>query len=173
MRRDIDRKSHAGPGLAARMFVDALRSTRRSIERNSFDRHGFTAPAPRRQQDWNRLGSFPALVAAVHMRATNPARVPPDRRRRVNHLKLVAVLKHSDVFAWHNGDDSKGRTVRFPAFAAAAGVVVGDIAFDADLDRPVLAFADQGSAGEVARTLLYSVVNRWVDMNSHGPILLV
>src|SRR6266849_3447422 len=113
------------------------------------------------------------LDAAVHMRATNPARVPPDRRRRVNHLKLVAVLKHSDVFAWHNGDDSKGRTVRFPAFAAAAGVVVGDIAFDADLDRPVLAFADQGSAGEVARTLLYSVVNRWVDMNSHGSFLLV
>src|SRR5258707_13591090 len=73
------------------------------------------------------------LDAAVHMRATNPARVPPDRRRRVNHLKLVAVLKHSDVFAWHNGDDSKGRTVGFPAFAAAAGVVVGDIAFDADL----------------------------------------
>jgi hypothetical protein len=47
-------------------------------------------------------------------------------------------------------------------------VVVGDVAFDADLDRLVLAFADKRSAGKIARTLFYSVVNRWVDMNSHG-----
>jgi hypothetical protein len=52
-------------------------------------------------------------------------------------------------------------------------VVVGDIALDADLDRLVLALADQGAAGEAAGALLYATVDRWVDMNSHGPILLV
>jgi hypothetical protein len=56
---------------------------------------------------------------------------------------------------------------------AATGVIVGDIAPDADLDRLVLAFADQRAAGETARTFLDSIVNRWMDMNSHRPILLV
>jgi hypothetical protein len=47
-------------------------------------------------------------------------------------------------------------------------MVVGDIAFDADLNRPVLALADQSSAGKAAGTLAHSIVNRWVDMNIHG-----
>src|SRR5437868_1794725 len=113
------------------------------------------------------------LDAAEHVRAANPAGMALDRRRRVDHLELVAVLENRDVFPWHDGDHGKGRALRLPASGAAAGVVVGDVALDADLDRPVLAFADQGAAGEGARTLLDAVVNRWVDMNSHGPILLV
>src|SRR6202521_708399 len=111
------------------------------------------------------------LNAPEHMRAADPACMPLDRRRRIYDFELVAVFQHRHIVARDDGDDSKGRTVRFPAFAAAASVVVRDIAFDADLDRLVLAFADKGSAGKVARTLLYSAVNRWMDVNSHRPIL--
>jgi hypothetical protein len=50
---------------------------------------------------------------------------------------------------------------------------VGDVAADGDLDRLVLAFADKGAASKAARTLLYAAVDRWVDMNSHRPILLM
>ncbi len=65
-------------------------------------------------------------------------------------LQLVAVLENGDVFARYDRDHRKGGSLRLPAFGAAAGVVVGDVALDTDLDRPVLAFADQGSAGETA-----------------------
>src|SRR6266700_638260 len=114
------------------------------------------------------------LDAPVHMGAADLAGVPLDRRRGVDDLKLVAVLKHAHAVARHHRDHREGRPVGFPAFGAAAGVVVGDIALDADLDRlAVLAFADQGDTGKAARTLLDPAVDRWVDMNSHRPILLV
>src|SRR4030081_2233051 len=115
----------------------------------------------------------PVFNAAVHMRAAALAGVALDRRRRIDNLQLVAVFKHRDIFARHNGNHREGCPVGLPAFGAAAGVVMGDIALDADLDRLVLAFADEGAAGKGARAFLYAVVNRWVDMNSHGPILLV
>src|SRR5216683_2749041 len=109
------------------------------------------------------------LDAAVHMRAADLAGMPLDRRRRVDDVQLVAVLEHGHAVAWHDGDHREGRPFGLPAFGAAAGVVVGDIALDADLDRlAVLAFADQGSAGKAARALLDAAVNRWMEMNSHG-----
>src|ERR1019366_4572498 len=43
MRRYIDRKGHAGSGLAACMLVDALQTAMRSIEGNCFDRHDVMA----------------------------------------------------------------------------------------------------------------------------------
>src|SRR4029450_10216680 len=73
----------------------------------------------------------------------------------------------------HHGDDGEDRALGLPAFGAAAGVVVGDIALDPDLDRPVAAFADQGAAGKAARAALHAFVNRRVDLCSHGSILLV
>src|SRR3954465_4089263 len=83
-------------------------------------------------------------------------------------MKLVAVFEHRDVFARYHRDHREDRPVRLPAFGAAAGVIVGDITLDADLDRPILAFASQGSGGEVAGAFLNAAVNRWVDMNCHG-----
>src|SRR5882757_628796 len=113
------------------------------------------------------------LDAAVHMRAAGLAGVSLDRRRGVDDLQLVAVFEHRHIFARHNGDHREDRPVGLPAFGAAAGMIVRDIALDADLDRPVLAFADQGAAAKAARAFLYATVNRWVDMNGHGSILLV
>jgi hypothetical protein len=49
---------------------------------------------------------------------------------------------------------------------------MGDVALDANLDRLVMAFANKGSASEIAGTLLHAVIDRWVDVNVHGPILL-
>ena len=50
---------------------------------------------------------------------------------------------------------------------------MGDVTLDADFDRFVAALADKGAAGKAARALFDAVVNRWVDMNSHGPLLLM
>src|SRR5437016_3974629 len=108
------------------------------------------------------------LDAAVHMRAASLAGVTLDRRRRVNDLELVAVFENGHVVARDDSDDRKGGALGLPAFGAAAGVVVGDVPLDADLDGPVLAFADERAAGKAARALPDAVVNRWVDMNSHG-----
>src|SRR4029450_11174635 len=113
------------------------------------------------------------LDPAVHMRAAGLAGIALDRRRRVDYLQLVAVLRHLHIVARDHGDDGEGRPCGLPALGAAAGVVVGHIALDGDLDRPVRAFADKGAAGETAGPLLYAAINRWMDMSSHGLVLLV
>src|SRR6478752_2986115 len=113
------------------------------------------------------------LDAAVHMRAADFTGVSLDCRRRVDDLKLVAVLKHFHIVSRHHSDDRERRSFRLPAFGAATRVVVCDVTGDGDLHGFVLAFADKGPAGEIARALLHAAIDRWVDMNSHGPILLV
>src|SRR6185437_5452554 len=112
------------------------------------------------------------LDAAVHMRAAGLAGIALDRRRAIDDLQLVAVFQNAHAVARDHGHDREGRAFRFPALAAAAGMIVSDIPLDGDLDRLVLAFADQRAAGEAAGALLDSVVNRWMDHNSHGPLLL-
>src|SRR5260370_41639852 len=108
------------------------------------------------------------LDATIHMRAASLAGASLDGRRSVDDVKLVAVLEHLHIVARDDGDDGEGRPVGLPAFGAATGVVVGDIALDAYLDRLVLAFADEGSTGKAARTLLDAIIDRWVDVNCHG-----
>src|SRR5260370_1264233 len=71
------------------------------------------------------------LDAPVHMGAADLAGVPLDRRRGVDDLKLVAVLKHAHAVAWHHRDHREGRPFGFPAFGAAASVDLGDIAIHA------------------------------------------
>src|SRR5262249_26617253 len=115
-----------------------------------------------------------ALVfdAAIHMRTAALARISLDHRRGVNDLQLVAVFEHRHVLARYDRDDGEGCALRLPAFRAAARMIMRDVALDADLDRPVSAFADQRSAAEVAGALLHAAVDRWMELNVHGPILL-
>ncbi len=68
----------------------------------------------------------------------------------IDDAQLVAVLQYGDVFARNHRDDRECRAARLPALGAAAGVIMSDVAFDADLDRLVAAFADQRSAGKMA-----------------------
>src|ERR1700712_1436052 len=112
------------------------------------------------------------LDPAVHMRAADLAGVSLDSGGRIDNLQLVAVFQHRHIFAWHDGAHREGRPAGLPAFGTAARVVVGDITLDADFDRFVPAFANKCTAGKATRALLDAVVDRWVDMNSHGPILL-
>src|SRR5687767_8204600 len=108
------------------------------------------------------------LDAAVHMRTAGLAGVALDRRRGIDNPKLVAVLEDAHIVARHRRHHREDGAAGLPAFGAAAGVVMGNVALDADLDRLVLAFAHQRAAGEAARALLDAAVNRWVDMYSHG-----
>src|SRR5258708_31805429 len=94
------------------------------------------------------------LDAAVHMGTATLAGVPLDRRRRVDHAQLVAVLKNGHVVARDNRDHRKGCSFGFPALGATAGVIVGDIALDADLDRLLPALPAHASARQVAGGLL-------------------
>src|SRR5215475_15450417 len=112
------------------------------------------------------------LDAAVHMRAAGLAGVALDHGRRIDDLQLIAIFEHGQVLTWHDRDHRENGARRLPAFGATAGMVVGDVALDADLDRLVLAFADQRPAGKAAGAFLYTAVNRWVELNSHGSILL-
>src|SRR5207248_5993817 len=113
------------------------------------------------------------LDPAVHMRTAGLAGIALDRRRRVDNLQLVAVLGYFHIVARDDGDDGEGRPRGLPAFGAAAGVVVGHIALDGDLDRPVRALADKGAAGVTARPLRYAATERRVIMKSIESILLV
>src|SRR5262245_40374893 len=118
-------------------------------------------------------GMARVLDAAVHMRAAGLAGVALDHRGPVDDLEFVAVFEHGHVLPRHDGDDGEVRTLGLPAFGAAASVVVGDIALDPDLDRFVLAFADQGATGKAARASLHAAINHGVDVSRHGSILLV
>src|SRR5690242_2704729 len=108
------------------------------------------------------------LDAAVHVGAAGLAGIALDHRRGIDDLQLVAVFEDRHVLARDHGDDREGRARRLPAFGAAASMIMSDVALDADLDRPVLAFADQGAATEAAGALLHAVVNRWVELNVHA-----
>src|SRR5690348_8594472 len=108
------------------------------------------------------------LDATVHVRAASLAGVTLDHRGGIDDLELVAVLEHGDVLTRHHRDDREGRALRLPALGAAAGVVVRDVALDADLDRVVRAFADQRAAGKAAAALFDAVVDRGMECNSHG-----
>src|SRR5262249_42895690 len=88
-------------------------------------------------------------------------------------LELVSIFEHRQILPRDDGDDGEDRAFRLPAFGATAGVIVGDVALDADLDRLVLAFADQGPPGEITRAGFHATINGGVDVNSHGSILLV
>jgi len=88
-------------------------------------------------------------------------------------VQLVAVLEHRDIVPRHYRDHRENRAVGLPALGAAAGMIVGDISLDADLDRLVLALADQRTAGEVPASLLDAIVDRRMNMDSHSKSSLV
>src|SRR5262249_992692 len=110
------------------------------------------------------------LDAAVHVGTACLASVALDHCGGIDDLQLVAILEHRHVLTGHHRDDRECCASRLPALGAAAGMVVGDVALDADLDRLVLAFADDGPAGENAGAFLYATVDGWMEI--HEPILL-
>src|SRR5579871_531100 len=108
------------------------------------------------------------LDATVHVGPAGLAGMALDDRGGIDDLQLVAILQHGHVLPRHDGDDGEGRALRLPALGAAAGMVMGDVALDADLDRMVGAFADQGPSREGAGAFFHAVINRWVDVDGHS-----
>src|SRR6218665_276028 len=111
------------------------------------------------------------LDAAIHMRAAACAGMALDRCGLIDDAQLVAILQNSDVLARYHGHDGEYRTVRLPAFGAAACMIMGDVTFDADFHFAVRAFADQRTAREMPTTCFDAAINRRMDMSSHLLIL--
>jgi len=63
-------------------------------------------------------------------------------------------------FSRYNRDDRKGRAFGLPACGTAAGVVMRDIALDADLHGSIAAMADERAASKGSGSLLYAGVDR-------------
>src|SRR5258708_38826373 len=95
MRRDIDRKGHARPGLAAGVPVDALRAIVRPVEGNGFDRHDLTAPAPHSDGvaaavGPGSAGGWSSTQAGMAGRAPWGSVSPPARRVGASRAALRA-----------------------------------------------------------------------------------
>ena len=70
---------------------------------------------------------------AVHMHAAFRAGMTLDEGSRIDDRDLAAVFDDLDIVC-RRGDDREDGTFGLPALDAAARVVMGDVAFDADLD---------------------------------------
>ncbi len=61
--------------------------------------------------------------------------MPLDEVNRIDDCELVTVFEDLDIVTRRHGDDRENRTVRLPALGAAAGMVISNVALDADFDR--------------------------------------
>ena len=105
---------------------------------------------------------------AVHVSPAHFAGVTLNRRALVHDMQFLRMGDHLELVDRHDSDHRKQRAVRLPALRAAAGVVVGDIAGDADRDLVGRAFARQRTAVEAAVTWLQPVVDQRVETGCHG-----
>jgi hypothetical protein len=107
------------------------------------------------------------LDAAVQMHAAVPARVALDRGRGVDNVQFVRVGGDGERGGGEDADDGEQGAGGLPALGAAAGVVVGDVAGEGDLDFVAGAVAVEFSPGEVGRAFGDAVVDEGVD-GRHG-----
>src|SRR5215208_7633970 len=98
------------------------------------------------------------LNRTVHMNTAFDAGVPPDKCSLVDDLQLVSVRKNRDVFSRRDRYDRKAGAIRFPAFGAAAGMVMGHLSFHRDLHGTIWAVADERPTGEVGVSTLHAIV---------------
>lgn len=75
------------------------------------------------------------LDATIHVHAAVLAGVAEDHGRRVDDVEVGGVGDDGEVVDWDDGHDGEEGAGRFPAFGAAAGVVVEDVAFECHADR--------------------------------------
>jgi hypothetical protein len=89
------------------------------------------------------------LDTPVQMRAALGASMALNGRVLVHNGEFIRVRGDADFFPWDDRNNSECRTCRFPAFAAATGVVVQRLSIDGDLNLIGRAQALQCTAGEV------------------------
>lgn len=96
--------------------------------------------------------------AAVHMRMALFASMSLNNRALVDDDQLLSVRDDADFIARNNCSDREFRTCGLPAFAAATGVIVQGLGVNPDFNLIGRTQALQGTAREVCRTWLYSVI---------------
>ena len=107
------------------------------------------------------------LDAAEHVRAAGAAGVALNCGVCVDDVELVAVGGHLHGVFGDDSDDGEERARGFPAFGAAAGVVVGDVALEA-YDHLVLgAAAVEVSSRELGVAFGDAFVDGRVEGESH------
>src|ERR1700678_3320158 len=100
------------------------------------------------------------LDTTVQVDAAHLACMTLNGLRRIDDAQLVAVLSDLHLVLRHDRDHREQHALRPPALGAAADVVVRDLRADRYLDGLIRAFAGQGPAREVLRSLLDAVVDR-------------
>ena len=102
---------------------------------------------------------------AVQVYATLLASIALDCGIGVDDGEFVGVGYDFDIVDGHDTDDGEEGSVGFPAFGAAAGVVVGDVSGDLDFDGVGAAVALEGSAAEVGVAFGEAVVDVGVEVD--------
>ena len=98
-----------------------------------------------------------------HVNAANLARMPLDRRRRVDYLKLVGIRRNGHVLPRYNSNHGKQRALRLPTLGAATQMIVGAVTLYLDNDRIICTFADEFATSKVRVAGGYAIVDSWVD----------
>lgn len=116
----------------------------------------------------NEIQALESMIfddAAVQVYATLLASIALDCGIWVDDGEFVGVGYDFDVVDGHDADDREESSVGFPAFGAAAGVVVGDVSGDLDFDGVGAAVALEGSAAEVGVAFGEAVVDVGVEVD--------
>jgi hypothetical protein len=90
------------------------------------------------------------------------AGVPLDGGGFVDDGQFFAVGRDADLIPGYHGNDGEYRILRFPAFAAAARVVMQGLRVDPDLDLVGRTQALQGATFEIRGGGLETIVQYWV-----------
>src|SRR5262249_43300015 len=70
------------------------------------------------------------LDASVHVHAATFAGMSLDDRVRIDHRQLVPIGSYADFVAWYDRNLGEKCASRFPAFGAAAYVVMSTLTID-------------------------------------------
>src|SRR5436190_16068318 len=100
------------------------------------------------------------LDPPVHVDATILAGMPLDGRLFVDGLQLVAVLRHAELVTRYDGNYREKCARRFPAFRAAACVIVRGLTLQCNLDGILGALAGKGPTGKARFSLFHAAIDR-------------
>ena len=96
---------------------------------------------------------------AKHMHAAVPAGMALNGGIRIYHMQLVAIGGYADIVLAYHCNERKPGTGRFPAFAAAANVIMGSLRRNFYFNWIARAFAFERTAGKICCTLPDTVID--------------
>src|SRR5690554_668972 len=105
------------------------------------------------------------------MHATCSAGMALDSGGGVNDFELFLMRRYAELVTRHNRDDREQGPFRFPAFGAAADMVMGALGIDADLDPIIAALTVELAAGKAFATAFNPIIDSGMNVNTgvaHG-----